>query len=821
MLCGLAVGVAVVFSVDIANQSAKRAFALSLDAVTGRATHQITGGAAGVDETVYTRLRRDLGVRRSAPIVEGAITLRGLAGRETLQLLGVDLFAEPMFRTQFQSLAPMNNAGRSARESLALLEFGTVIIGNSTAARLGLEINQAASVNVTDSQYDVRLINVVDTRRQPAFDSMVMTDIATAQWLLGMEGRLSRIDLIAEREADLGLIRSTFADIAITDAARRNNALQQMTQAFHTNLVAMSLLALLVGAFLIYNTVTLSVLQRRLLFGQLRVAGVDRVGLSVAVLIEVILFALAGIALGLILGYALGGLLLHLVTRTINDLYFTLQVRQLDVPLFIVIKVTGMALFTALVAAAVPSLEAARSPPITLTQRSSLEHKTGRWLPRLAVAGLVGGVVGLIVLLISTSLLMAFVALFLIVVGYSLMIPICLRWLVALSDRLPFTGTGATGQYPMRSLSASLSRMAVAVTALAVAVSATAGVGIMIGSFRASVADWLDQTLQADVYIRDGESLDNPLPQEFVDTLKGIPGSDGMRLMRVFDADIADVPARVMALQFEGDMERGLSLLPADVAVADQWQAWSKGDSLFISEPLAWQLAAKAGQTLPVLTDSGVVDFTVAGVFTDYGAGRGLIVMPMATMQRHWADRAVSSVGLAFDSDFKDGVARLRPVVKRWPQLLIRSDREIRDLSMQIFDQTFAITHVLRVLTTAVAFIGVLCALLSLTLERRREFAVLRALGTTPAELYRVLLSQTAWMGLVAGILALPLGVLMSAILVHVINRRSFGWSMQFSVSPAVLWECVAMAVIAALLAALYPARQLARMSPSVALRQG
>ncbi|MEM7256174.1 MAG: FtsX-like permease family protein [Pseudomonadota bacterium] len=820
MLVGLALGVAVVFSVDIANHSAKRAFALSLDAVTGRTTHQIISGSGAVDESVYTHLRRELGFRQSAPVVEGAVTLQGANTRETLQLLGIDLFAEPMFRTQLDTLTGGQSDGVSSRQRLALLQVGSVMVGQGTAERIGVVPGDTVLAVAGDITRELTVVNIIDTSEQAAFDSLAMTDIATAQWLLQMPGQLSRIDLIVDNQAQLNNIKAAFNDVSAIDATRRDNSLQQMTQAFHTNLIAMSLLALLVGAFLIYNTVTLSVLQRRTLFGQLRVAGVDRQALAIAMVVEVLLFALAGIAVGLLVGYLLGDVLLHLVTRTINDLYFTLEVRRLDVSVITALKVAGMALLAAMVAVAVPAREAANSPPVTLTQGSALESKTYRLLPMLATAGVAGGVAGLVVLWQSVSLPLAFVGLFLFVIGYSLIIPFCLLWLVQLTQRLPFVGSGVTGHYPVRSLSASLSRTAVAVTALAVAVSATAGVGIMIGSFRASVADWLQQTLQADYYVRDSESLGNALPEAFLTALNNIPHVQGVRLTRLFDVEADGVPARLMALQFNGQVQRGLSFVGEDSrTTADHWRRWTQADAVFISEPFAFQRSLATGDKLSVLTAGGLRDLTIAGVFSDYGAGRGLIVMPMRTMHRHWSDRSISSAGVVLATDGSSGAEQLRQVVNQWPQLLMRSDREIRVLSMRIFDQTFAITHVLRLLTTGVAFVGILSALLALTLERRREFAVLRALGLTPAELRKVLLSQTAWMGVVAGVLALPLGIVMSAILVRVINRRSFGWTMQFDISAVVLWESLALAVVAAMCASVYPAWRLGQMMPSEALR--
>ena len=845
MLVGMALGVAVVFAVDIANQSAKRAFSLSLDTVTGRTTHQINGGAQGMDESVYTKLRTELGFRQSAPVVEGSLTLlsAGKTGRETLQILGVDLFAEPMFRSNVSGAdVPDDNTiggERSARSSLELLSTGTVILGSSTALRLGLAIGDNVSVESTSSMQQLRLIGTVDTDRQAVFDSMAMVDISTAQELFESQGRLSRIDLIlpeATTEARVKLIEQTFPDLQVTQAARRNNALLQMTEAFHTNLLAMSLLALLVGAFLIYNTITLSVLQRRSLFGQLRVIGVSRQELFSSIMFETLIFAAIGTAAGLLLGYVLGSLLLNLVTRTINDLYFTLDVRRLDFSVFTLIKAVLIGLGAAFVAALAPAIEASNSEPITVIQRSSVEQRAGAVVPKLWFGGLLLLVVGGLILWITQqSLWWGFVALFCIVIGYSLMIPALLVALTSWGGRWStkfLTSTHALGQYPLRSITASLSRTSVAIAALVVAVSATAGVGIMIGSFRLSVVDWLDNTLQSDIFIRSAESAGSDLPSGLTDQISVLPGIEEMRLLRAFDAETDITPLTVFAIKNTADSIgnynfRDKANLPrsgkaSGLSAEQRWQQLLTTDSVYVSEPYAYKNGLKVQDTLNVSADEGVRAFTIAGIFTDYNAGRGFVVMSMDTYHRYWSDREISSVGLSLQpgTDSATISSSLRELFDDYPgQFFMRSNTEIRDRSLTIFDRTFAITHVLRLLTVGVAFVGILSALMALSLERRAEFAVLRALGITPGELRNLLFMQTGLMGIIAGLLALPLGVLMSWILVSIINVRSFGWTMDFSVPPMVLLESIVLAVVAALLAGWYPARKLSQMSPAEALR--
>jgi putative ABC transport system permease protein len=161
----------------------------------------------------------------------------------------------------------------------------------------------------------------------------------------------------------------------------------------------------------------------------------------------------------------------------------------------------------------------------------------------------------------------------------------------------------------------------------------------------------------------------------------------------------------------------------------------------------------------------------------------------------------------------------MRGAVGGMQDVIIRSNKALRETSLKIFDRTFTITTVLRLLAVVVAFIGVLSALMALALERRREFGVLRATGMTPKQVGGYVTLQTSLMGLIAGVLSLPLGYVLAYVLVYVINKRSFGWTLQLSVAPEVLGQALLLAVAAAFLAGLYPAWQMARSSPALALR--
>jgi putative ABC transport system permease protein len=801
LVLGMAIGVAVVFAVDIANSSAKRAMAMSLDAVTGRTTHQIIA-QGGVDEAVYTRLRVQHGLRQIAPLVTGNVDVRG----ESFQLMGVDLFAESAVRDQFVS----GDGSVAGRGLLRLMDPDSLLIARRTADRFELAVGDRLELNWQGRVAEFTIAGVLGGTQQAAMDNLLFVDIAVAQSLLGMQGKLSQIDLIVEDDAQLSRIAEMVPQYTLSDAARRNNAVMQMTAAFHTNLQAMSLLALLVGGFLIYNTVTLSVLQRRRLFGLLRVAGVTRRELGMAIIAEVLFFAIIATVLGLLLGYVIGNGLLTLITRTINDLYFALGVKRIEIEAFVVVRAILLGIAAALIAALAPALEASRSQPATVLQRSVIERKTSGVLLWLFVCGCLLLLLGWgLTLLTTRSLIIGFTALFVIVFGYTLLIPgamkVCVQWF----ERMSRTGSSALGLYPVRSLTANLSRSSVAVASLAVALSATAGVGIMIGSFRISVAEWLDSTLEADVYISDSES---GFDERLISDIGKVEGIESRIVARAVTVETDRQPMRLLAIETQVDAMRRFTIKPG--AAVDYQAQLENGTAVMVSEPLSWKAGLAVGDTLVLSAETGPLAVEVAAIFIDYGTGPGTVVLDLSQYREHWRDSNLSSVGIYLrdDASVDSVVESLREIGRaQSAPFSVRATGEIKQASLEIFDRTFAVTSVLRWLTILVAFIGILSALMAQMLERSREFSVLHALGVTRAELRLLVVRQTFLIGCIAGVLALPLGFVMSRLLVDVINRRSFGWTMQFHVPGQVLIETLALALLAAVVAGLYPAYRIAR----------
>jgi putative ABC transport system permease protein len=810
---GIAFGVALAVGMDVAAASVQRAFALGAEAVSGRATHEIVGGPLGVPEEVYRRLRVELGLRDVAPFVGGALALPDRPG-EVVQLLGIDPFAEAPLRPALAWNGP------AAQRALAplLTRPGAAVVSRETARRLGLAPESALRVRVGASPRVLTVVALWDEpgeRERRALDGVVVVDVATAQELLGQQGWLTRIDV---RGGPLERIAAALPPgVRLEPVAARTGALLAMTRAFDLNLRALSLLALLVGAFLIYNTQTFSVVQRRELLGTLRTLGATRGEVVAQVLGEALVLGVLGTALGMLLGVGMGRGLVRLVSRAVSDLYFVVSVREVAVPGGVLLRGAILGVTAAVLSSLPPAREAARAEPRLALLRSALEQRSRRRLPLAGgLAGVLALGAALLLRLSGQSLPLALLALLLVLLAAALAAPGATVLLSALAGRM---AGGLPARMAARGVGRSLSRTGVAIAALMVALSVTVGVSVMVGSFRVAVEQWLSQTLRADVYVTAAPLVtarnEARLPRALAERLRALPGVEAMGTAR--GATVLDAAGgRVMLTALESAWPRGgPPVLEGDA------RGFQEGAAVLVTEPLAYKRRLHPGSTLDLTTPEGSRRFVVGGVIRDYSSDAGVVLMNRRTYDRSFHDPNVSSVALYAATGISPDVLveRVRRAARPGEELLVRSNRALRQSTLAVFDHTFEVTAVLRLLALLVAAFGVTSALMALELERTRELGVLRALGFTAGQVARLVALETSLLGLVAGLLAIPVGSALAAVLVFVINRRSFGWSMDLLLTPGALALAPLLGLAAGLVGGLYPAALMARASPAQALR--
>ncbi|MBV8202330.1 MAG: ABC transporter permease, partial [Acidobacteria bacterium] len=441
----------------------------------------------------------------------------------------------------------------------------------------------------------------------------------------------------------------------------------------------------------------------------------------------------------------------------------------------------------------------------------------------------------------GAGLVVGFAGLGAAIVGCALLAPAATVGLMRLLRPALGRLLGVRGRMAARGVVASLSRTAVAIAALMVAVAVTVGIGVMIDSFRHTVVVWLEQSLQDDLYVSAPAGYGGfggaPIGPELAARAAAVPGVAAVHAVRRVELRSASGPIRLLAIDADRRRFGGFELLEGNAA--DAWRRVGQGDEAMVSEPFSRRFRLHPGGLVRLPTALGPRAFRVASVFYDYTSDLGLVLLSRRTYLRFWHDPLLSGFSIQLgraprrsgggaagpraardaSRDTARTVRLLRQALGGKP-LVIRGNRELKRLSLEIFDRTFLITGVLRLVAGLVAAIGVLSALTALQLERAREIGVLRATGLTPGQVWQLVTAQTGLMGLAAGLLSLPVGVVLSAIMVYVINRRSFGWTIHLQIAPGVLLEALLLALAAALAAGVYPAWRMARTSPALALRE-
>jgi putative ABC transport system permease protein len=840
-ILGIGLGVALAVGIDIASASVRRAFALSSEAVTGRATHQITGGPSGIDEALYRRLRQAPGRPPGialAPSAGGAAVPE--AGGGLLQIVGVDPFVEAPFRPLgFAAADPGAAGGAPPGGSLApagtaalLLEPGAAILSEATATRLGVAVGARVPLRLGSRREHVTLVALAvlpGEAARHALDGVAIVDIATAQELTGTIGRIGRIDAIlpAESSRESAALRwieqQLPAGVRIQPVAARAGTLSQLTRAFDLNLTALSLLGLLVGGFLIYNTMSFSVIQRRRLLAILRTLGVTRGQLGRNLLIEALALGIVGSAVGLLVGVLLSRSLVRLTARAVSDLYFAVSVTEVPIAVMPLVRGFGLGVLASVASAWPSARDAARTDPHAAMRRSRGVARARARTPRLAIAGaLLAGVSVATLAASRRSVPIALAALLALLTGCAGLAPAAVLAGARLASAVLGAVRGATGRLAARSIAAGLSRTGVATAALALALAVTTGVSLMVVSFRRSVELWLEATLRADVYVSAPSLVsarpDATLPPALVARLRALPGLAGMGSNRVVTIDTPAGPTLLSAPA--GPLGKPLGDQIIAGAPTEVWRRFHFDEGLLVSEPYAYKRRVHIGDSVVLSTDRGPHAFRVAGIYRDYGSDAGALMLSRPTYDRYFDDRAVTAMAFFCAPGVSPDrlIAEVRARLDADDVVLVRSNQTLREMSLRVFDRTFEITRVLRVFALIVACFGVAGALMAVALERGRELATLRALGATPAQVGEIALLETGVLGVLAGVLAVPLGALLAAVLVFVINQRSFGWTMPILFDAPTLLTAPLLGAAAGVVSGLFPAWRAARTSPAEAL---
>ena len=751
------------------------------------------------------------------------------------KVLGVDPFAERPFRKFLQQTSTPGII------SALLTEPNTILISKQGASALDVSKGSTIPILVGSQSTTLKVVGLFEASNDFSAEvlrNLMITDISTSQELFGMHEKLSHVDLILNKSGSEYLIKEKLSgslsqNTFLQSIAEGLQAGERLTQAFRVNLTALSLLTLVVGMFLIYNTVTFSVVQRFDLIGRMRVIGMTRYEVFGWILFEALIIGLLGTLFGLLMGLLLAGTFLDQVTQTMNDLYFVQTVNSVQFSPFTLIKSIALGVGATMLAAYIPAREASSVKPALILKKSLTEEKQQSRFTILGGVGLSGMFLGFAILSWGDDgLWVSYSGVFSLIIGSAMIVPFFTMMISRLFKPLGVRLFGVFGGMTLRGIESQLSRTGVAVATLMVAVAATNSLDLMVSSFRSAVSSWLQSQLRADVYVSPPSMLSNQNGQ-FIDDMwikkfTSLPEVDFASYYRRFQTDSNGSRINVHGVNLPPQGEQAFKF--KERLQNFDWSDFRNQSNVLVSEPLAYRRGLESGDDLILQTPDGPQTFKISGIFHDYAVEQGFVLMSRRNLMRFWRDETINSLAL-----YVQPGTNVRELIKKLENELIesnsnlslqselplnvRSNQELRQTSMAIFDRTFAITGILKLLLGGVAVIGIFSALMSVQLERTRELAMLRAIGMTPSEIGKMISVQCALMGLLAGLFALPTGILLAKVLIQIINLRSFGWSFPLMIDSQIFQTSLLTALVAALAAGIYPVFKMSASSPALALR--
>ncbi len=808
----VALGVAVVLAIELAGGAAAGSFRSSIETLTGSSNLEVTA-IGGVPDAVIGRLATLPYPIKVQPRIDDFATVQ--PDGMTVPLIGFDLVAD--HPEGFTSAEPDADAA----------DLAHTLRGNNVwvSRHLGVKAGDTLQLQINDEVHPYIVRGVLNDSTDSG--GIILMDIDTAQRALHRNGRVDRVLLTVPASLPLEQweqrIRAVLpAGVELRRQGSETQENRKMLSAFRWNLRILSYVALVVGAFLIFNTISVSVVRRRPEIGIVRALGASRRTVLAAFLGEAACFGVVGATVGIVLGRLMAIGAVRLLGATVDNLYVSSRPAPIELTLGTVLLGLFVGVAISLASAASPAREASLVSPVEAMARGEREYAARVHKVRdlwIALGLALAGAAASFAPAIAGKPFFGYGAALLFIAASAFAIPALVSGLTNISSGMLRRVGGVEAMLASRSLASSLRRTSVLVGALSTAIAMTTSVGIMVGSFRQTVQVWMNNQLKADLFVAPAmnPSADRhpTIDVALSEKLAALPGVAGVDRFREYEVSYQGLPAILGIGDTLGPHPLGKVEFFSGRTTEQVNRELRAADNVIISEPFANKHHLHAGDFITLPLGNEQVRFRIIDVFYDYGTEKGFMVIDRSRGLRYLHDPAVSNMAVYLAPGAN--VDEVRAEVERVAaghNLVIYTNRSLRAQAIQIFDRTFAITYALEVVAVIVAVIGIAGAMLALVIDRRRELGLLRFLGAAVSQIRKLILVEAGLIGLLANVAGLALGIVLSLLLIFVINKQSFGWTIRFHWPVAVLLGALTLVYVATVLAGFYPARVATSLNP-------
>ncbi len=828
-IAGICLGVAAIVSIGIVNKSVSRSFEDSINRVTGRAALQVTGSASGFPEDLLDRVQKVPGVEYAVPVIDTQGILVG-AKERSLMILGVDVLQDSNIRDY-----KLSEENADIPDPLLFLARpDSILLTKELADREHIGIDQLIKVETVRGIQSFRVRGLLNPEgpAKVASGNIAIMDYPAAQMAFGKEGRIDRIDVSLLRGEDLDTVRDRIRKAlpegySVATPEGRTRQVEQLVERFQKNINLISFIAVFVGMYLIYNAVSISVVQRKKEIGILRALGTTRKQIIALFLGETFVMAIAGSGLGIGVGVFFARSVIGAVGQTVSDLYMRTSISEIAVSWQNLAIGFFTGILSSLAAALFPALTSTRITPVSAIRSVPYSEEGFLTGNRLKIASaLMVGLSALLLVLYKTfsgmpvihSTQAMFLATISLLLGISLATPSVLTWFLAFFRHAVSPRVGAAGRLAGLNLQKNIGRNAVAAAAIFYGISVFVSSAGIIHSAKVSVIEWIDSYVRGDIIVTSGHPIATtgaqniPMPVDMWKEIEKVPG--------VLSAD----PFRKIYIDYRGrrillltlDVDRRMLYSPFKVVQGkreDMVRLLPDKNYIAVNEAIAGQEHLKPGDTMVLPTPQGPVAFTVAVVNVDYSSDSGSILMDMHTYHKYWKEYLADSFSVRVKD--KSNVQAVRDeIVRRFGkdrELFALPSREFRNEVRKVIDQGFAVNHAINVITMLIACLGIIVTLLASVLERTREIAILRSIGMLRRQVQRVVVIESMLLGIIGGVLGAGAGIVIGWMSLEGFLRGDYGASMEYHFDPASILWALALSTVLAALAGLYPARRAAK----------
>jgi putative ABC transport system permease protein len=791
LLVGLAAATALWSGVQAINQQAKSSYDRAARMLgVGSAATVVARDGQPFSQQLFVDLRR--GGWRVSPILEGRVEVNG----RSVKMLGI----EPL---TFPRTAGPETLVRPSELRAFLTPPSRTLVAPETAAELGLREGAASLMSSGVSLPPVKM-------QDDLVPGVLVVDIGYAQRLLNLPGQVTRLLIDGNDTTKSPSLASIAGNQLALAAPESESDLARLTDSFHLNLSAFGLLSFLVGLFIVHSAIGLAFEQRLPMIRTMRACGVSARSMVVIGIIELLSLAMIAGFVGLVLGYFIAAFMLPDVAASLRGLYGATVEGRLTLRSEWWIAGFAMSAAGALVASAGSLVKIHRLPLLAAAQPNALLHaqyKSLRWHAALAVVALL---IAVAFWFWGDNLLAGFGVLAGLLLGATLSLPIALSVVLHFAER---TTRAPLMNWVWADSRQQLSGLSLALMALLLALATNVGVTTMVKGFSQTFSNWLDGRLSAEIYLT---ATNAEQAAEIVSWLKQRPEVEAILPTARVEMNLEGWPVELLGLADHATYRDHWPLLNAEDEV---WDRMRSGRAALVSEQLSRHLGVGLRDQIRVPTRSGDLSLDVVGIYADYGNPKGQIALsidallaqfPTVERTRYGLRLAPSHIPLLMDA--------LQKKFGLGPRNLT-DQATLKTEAHRVFDRTFAVTASLNTLTFGVAAIAILTSLLTLSNARLPQLAPLWAIGITRRQLAGIELLKTMGMALLTGLFALPCGLLVAWCLVELVNVRAFGWRLPFHVFPVDMLKLLAAAVLASMLATLWPVFKLMRTSPARLIR--